>query len=168
MSAVAPLTSPEKLDGDEIERGIRPQSLSDFTGQPQVIENLDVFIRAAKTRGEALDHVLLYGPPGLGKTTLANIVSKEMGVNFRATSGPLLTKAGDLAAILTNLQANDVLFIDEIHRLNAAVESNVRNPYSAVGQQFVLMRRNAYASKTKRDDVAMRKIIHTAAPHVAG
>ena len=112
MSAAAPLTSPDKLDGDEIERGIRPQSLSDFTGQPQVIENLDVFIRAAKTRGEALDHVLLYGPPGLGKTTLANIVSKEMGVNFRSTSGPLLTKAGDLAAILTNLQANDVLFID--------------------------------------------------------
>ncbi|MBX9726995.1 MAG: Holliday junction branch migration DNA helicase RuvB, partial [Rickettsiales bacterium] len=122
MTAAAPLTTPEKLDGDEVERGIRPQSLSDFTGQPQVIENLDVFIRAAKTRGEALDHVLLYGPPGLGKTTLANIVSKEMGVNFRSTSGPLLTKAGDLAAILTNLQANDVLFIDEIHRLNAAVE----------------------------------------------
>ncbi len=121
MSAKA-LTSPEALEGDTIEQTIRPQSLSDFTGQPQVIENLDVFIRAAKTRGEALDHVLLYGPPGLGKTTLANIVSKEMGVNFRATSGPLLTKAGDLAAILTNLQANDVLFIDEIHRLNAAVE----------------------------------------------
>lgn len=120
--STAALTTPEKLDGDDIERGIRPQSLSDFTGQPQVIENLDVFIRAAKTRGEALDHVLLYGPPGLGKTTLATIVSKEMGVNFRATSGPLLTKAGDLAAILTNLQANDVLFIDEIHRLNAAVE----------------------------------------------
>jgi len=118
----AALTSPASLDGDEIERGIRPQSLSDFTGQPQVIENLDVFIRAAKSRGEALDHVLLYGPPGLGKTTLANIVSKEMGVNFRSTSGPLLTKAGDLAAILTNLQANDVLFIDEIHRLAAAVE----------------------------------------------
>ena len=122
MSSAQPLTSAEQLEGDDVERGIRPQSLSDFTGQPQVIENLDVFIRAAKSRGEALDHVLLYGPPGLGKTTLANIVSKEMGVNFRATSGPLLTKAGDLAAILTNLQANDVLFIDEIHRLNAAVE----------------------------------------------
>ncbi|MDX2094506.1 MAG: Holliday junction branch migration DNA helicase RuvB [Alphaproteobacteria bacterium] len=121
MSA-APLTSPQPLEGDEIEHGIRPQSLADFTGQPQVIENLDVFIRAAKTRSEALDHVLLYGPPGLGKTTLAHIVSREMGVNFRSTSGPLLTKAGDLAAILTNLQAHDVLFIDEIHRLNAAVE----------------------------------------------
>lgn len=116
------LTSPQALEGDAIEQSIRPQSLADFTGQPQVIENLDVFIRAAKSRGEALDHVLLYGPPGLGKTTLATIVSREMGVNFRATSGPLLTKAGDLAAILTNLQANDVLFIDEIHRLNAAVE----------------------------------------------
>lgn len=116
------LTTAEKIEGDAIEHTIRPQSLSDFTGQPQVIENLDVFIRAAKKRGEALDHVLLYGPPGLGKTTLAQIVSKEMGVSFRATSGPLLTKAGDLAAILTNLQANDVLFIDEIHRLNAAVE----------------------------------------------
>jgi Holliday junction DNA helicase RuvB len=122
MSNASALTSPEALEGDAIEQSIRPQSLSDFTGQPQVIENLDVFIRAAKSRGEALDHVLLYGPPGLGKTTLASIVSKEMGVNFRATSGPLLTKAGDLAAILTNLQANDVLFIDEIHRLNSAVE----------------------------------------------
>ncbi len=116
------LTTAEKIDSDVVEQTIRPTSLSDFTGQPQVIENLDVFIRAAKKRGEALDHVLLYGPPGLGKTTLAHIVSREMGVNFRATSGPLLTKAGDLAAILTNLQANDVLFIDEIHRLNSAVE----------------------------------------------
>src|SRR5580765_8471359 len=109
----AALTTAEKLEGDTIEQSIRPQMLADFTGQPQVVENLDVFIRAAKKRGEALDHVLLYGPPGLGKTTLAHIVSREMGVNFRATSGPLLTKAGDLAAILTNLQANDVLFIDE-------------------------------------------------------
>jgi Holliday junction DNA helicase RuvB len=116
------LTTAEKIESDVVEHTIRPTALSDFTGQPQVIENLDIFIRAAKKRGEALDHVLLYGPPGLGKTTLAHIVSREMGVNFRATSGPLLTKAGDLAAILTNLQANDVLFIDEIHRLNSAVE----------------------------------------------
>jgi Holliday junction DNA helicase RuvB len=118
----AALTTAEKIEGDTVEVSIRPQMLADFTGQPQVIENLDVFIRAARKRGEALDHVLLYGPPGLGKTTLAHIVSREMGVNFRSTSGPLLTKAGDLAAILTNLQAHDVLFIDEIHRLNAAVE----------------------------------------------
>lgn len=118
----AALTTAEKIEGDNVELSIRPQMLADFTGQPQVIENLDVFIRAAKKRSEALDHVLLYGPPGLGKTTLAHIVSREMGVNFRSTSGPLLTKAGDLAAILTNLQAHDVLFIDEIHRLNAAVE----------------------------------------------
>lgn len=119
--ALSPLT-PERTEADNVENTIRPLSLADFTGQPQVIENLDVFIRAAKKREEALDHVLLYGPPGLGKTTLAHIVSREMGVNFRATSGPLLTKAGDLAAILTNLQAHDVLFIDEIHRLNSAVE----------------------------------------------
>jgi Holliday junction DNA helicase RuvB len=107
---------------EDVEHTIRPQSLRDFTGQPQVIENLSVFVAAARGRGEPLDHTLLYGPPGLGKTTLAHIIALEMGVNFRATSGPLLTKAGDLAAILTNLQANDVLFIDEIHRLNAAVE----------------------------------------------
>ena len=101
---------------------LRPQSLDDFVGQRQVCENLKVFIEAAKQRGDALDHVLLFGPPGLGKTTLASIVAKELGVNFRATSAPMISKSGDLAAILTNLEKNDVLFIDEIHRLNPAIE----------------------------------------------
>ncbi|MEQ8585364.1 MAG: Holliday junction branch migration DNA helicase RuvB [Thalassobaculaceae bacterium] len=104
------------------ETTLRPQTLDDFTGQKKVRENLKVFIDAARGRGEALDHVLLFGPPGLGKTTLAQIVARELGVNFRATSGPVIAKAGDLAALLTNLQPRDVLFIDEIHRLNPAVE----------------------------------------------
>lgn len=115
------LVSPEKLNEDEQNTGmpvsLRPESLSDFVGQPLVCENLKVFIEAAKKRGEALDHVLLFGPPGLGKTTLASIVAKELGVGFRATSAPMISKSGDLAAILTNLERNDVLFIDEIHRL---------------------------------------------------
>ncbi len=104
------------------ENPLRPLKLSDFIGQPALRENLKVYIEAAKSRGEVMDHVLLFGPPGLGKTTLAQIIAKEMGVGFRATSGPVIGKAGDLAAILTNLQPHDVLFIDEIHRLNSAVE----------------------------------------------
>jgi Holliday junction DNA helicase RuvB len=107
---------------DAGEISLRPQSLEDFTGQKASRENLKVFIAAAKTRGEALDHVLLHGPPGLGKTTLAQIVARELGVGFRATSGPVIQKSGDLAAILTNLQPRDVLFIDEIHRLQPAIE----------------------------------------------
>lgn len=115
--------TPERMEGQERdEMSIRPLSLDDFTGQKKARENLKIFIAAAKKRGEPLDHVLLFGPPGLGKTTLAQIVAKEMGVGFRATSGPVISKAGDLAAILTNLQPNDVLFIDEIHRLSSAVE----------------------------------------------
>jgi Holliday junction DNA helicase RuvB len=109
-------------DKDRDESSIRPLTLNDFIGQKKTRENLKVFIEAAKSRNEPLDHVLLFGPPGLGKTTLAQIVSREMGVGFRATSGPVISKAGDLAAILTNLQPHDVLFIDEIHRLNSAVE----------------------------------------------
>ena len=109
-------------NGDGVDFTLRPQTLADFIGQRKVRENLSVFILAASDRGEALDHTLLHGPPGLGKTTLAQIVSRELGVSFRATSGPVIAKAGDLAAILTNLQPRDVLFIDEIHRLNPAVE----------------------------------------------
>ena len=120
------LVSPRKMAEDEnvvnTPINLRPTSLSDFVGQRQVCENLKIFIEAAKKRNEALDHVLLFGPPGLGKTTLASIVAKELGVGFRATSAPMISKSGDLAAILTNLEANDVLFIDEIHRLNPAIE----------------------------------------------
>lgn len=112
----------QRLDGDEGEAHIRPQRLEDFVGQPALRSNLSVFVAAAKARGDALDHVLFFGPPGLGKTTLAQIVAREMGVGFRATSGPVISRAGDLAAILTNLEPNDVLFIDEIHRLNTQVE----------------------------------------------
>ncbi len=114
--------SADRREEDAAEASLRPRSLAEFTGQKASRENLDVFIRAARGRGEALDHVLLHGPPGLGKTTLAQIVALELGVGFRATSGPVIQKAGDLAAILTNLQPKDVLFIDEIHRLQPAIE----------------------------------------------
>lgn len=116
------ISSEYQPSGDAEENSIRPLSLEEFIGQKKTRENLKVFIDAAKKRGEPLDHVLLFGPPGLGKTTLAQIVARELNVGFRATSGPVISRAGDLAAILTNLQPNDVLFIDEIHRLNAAVE----------------------------------------------
>ena len=116
------LVSGERRDEDSAEVSLRPQRLSEFIGQQQARANLSVFIEAARARKEALDHVLFVGPPGLGKTTLAQIVARELGVNFRATSGPVIAKAGDLAALLTNLEERDVLFIDEIHRLNPAVE----------------------------------------------
>ncbi|MEM8539460.1 MAG: Holliday junction branch migration DNA helicase RuvB [Pseudomonadota bacterium] len=121
MSDTERLIDAEKR-GEDIDASLRPQFLDDFTGQKAARENLKVFIEAAKNRGEALDHVLFVGPPGLGKTTLAQIMAKELGVNFRSTSGPVIAKAGDLAALLTNLEERDVLFIDEIHRLNPAVE----------------------------------------------
>ena len=116
------VVAPECHDEDAAEGSLRPQRLSEFIGQEQARKNLGIFIEAARARREALDHVLFVGPPGLGKTTLAQIVSRELGVNFRATSGPVIAKAGDLAALLTNLEDRDVLFIDEIHRLNPAVE----------------------------------------------
>jgi Holliday junction DNA helicase RuvB len=114
--------SPVRREEDAAETSLRPQTLAEFVGQQASRENLAVFIAAARGRGEALDHVLLHGPPGLGKTTLAQIVARELGVGFRATSGPVIQRAGDLAAILTNLQPRDVLFIDEIHRLQPAIE----------------------------------------------
>jgi Holliday junction DNA helicase RuvB len=116
------LVSPERRDEDAAETSLRPQRLSEFIGQEQARANLSVFIEAARARNEALDHALFVGPPGLGKTTLAQIVARELGVSFRSTSGPVIAKAGDLAALLTNLEERDVLFIDEIHRLNPAVE----------------------------------------------
>lgn len=123
-----PLLDPESKDSTQ-EETLRPSTLEEFTGQKKVIENLSIFIRAAKKRGEALDHVILSGPPGLGKTTLAYIIAREMGVQLKPTTGPVLEKAGDLAGLLTNLEKGDVLFIDEIHRLNPVVEEYL---YSAM------------------------------------
>ncbi len=124
MPAPDPMLRPASLPEDPggADRALRPQALSEFVGQAEARANLRVFIESAKMRGEAMDHTLFHGPPGLGKTTLAQIMARELGVNFRMTSGPVIAKAGDLAAILTNLEARDVLFIDEIHRLNPAVE----------------------------------------------
>ncbi|MSP50390.1 MAG: Holliday junction branch migration DNA helicase RuvB [Alphaproteobacteria bacterium] len=145
------LVSGEPAAIDTVEASIRPQRLDDFVGQRQARENLKVFITAAKSRNEALDHVLLHGPPGLGKTTLAQIVARELGASFRATSGPIIVKAGDLAAILTNLQPRDVLFIDEIHRLSPAVEEML---YSAMEDfQLDLMIGEGPAARSIRIDL---------------
>ena len=116
------LVTATQAEPDTIDRAIRPKNLSDYVGQPSVREQMEIFIQAARTRNDALDHVLIFGPPGLGKTTLANIIANELGVSLRQTSGPVLERPGDVAALLTNLQARDVLFIDEIHRLSPVVE----------------------------------------------
>src|SRR3954466_4158691 len=128
MSLRSPSVSATAFD-TELDESLRPKLFEEFTGQSSIVENLRIFIQAAKQRGEALDHALFTGPPGLGKTTLANIIASEMGSNIKTTSGPVLERPGDLAGLLTNLEEGDVLFIDEIHRLSAAVEEYL---YSAM------------------------------------
>ncbi|HXF54847.1 MAG TPA: Holliday junction branch migration DNA helicase RuvB [Hyphomicrobiaceae bacterium] len=151
------LVSSARRDSDALEGSIRPQTLAEFIGQEQARSNLKVFIEAARSRGDALDHVLLAGPPGLGKTTLAQILAKELGVGFRATSGPVISKAGDLAALLTNLEDRDVLFIDEIHRLNPTVEEIL---YPALEDfQLDLMIGEGPAARSVRIDLARFTLI---------
>lgn len=151
------LVDPDALTGDGPDRALRPQTLADFVGQAQLRANLSVYVSAARSRSEAMDHVLLAGPPGLGKTTLAQIIARELGVNFRATSGPVIARAGDLAAVLTNLEPRDVLFIDEIHRLNPAVEEIL---YPAMEDlQLDLMIGEGPAARSVRIDLAQFTLI---------
>lgn len=134
-----PVTSRER----DFENALRPLNFEDFSGQDKVVDNLRIFVKAARLRGEALDHVLLHGPPGLGKTTLSNIIANELGVGFKITSGPVLDKPGDLAGVLTSLEPNDVLFIDEIHRLSPVVEEYL---YSAMEDYRIYIRHYAIAA----------------------
>src|SRR5213080_2844327 len=143
---------PSSPQDEQFERSLRPATLAEYVGQEKTRGQLEIFIEAARRRGEALDHVLLHGPPGLGKTTLAHIVARELGVGFRATSGPVIQRAGDLAAILTNLQPRDVLFIDEIHRLQPAIEEVL---YPAMEDyQLDLIIGEGPAARSVRIDVA--------------
>lgn len=143
-------TATAKVDEERIDKAIRPKKLEDYIGQPQVCEQMALFIEAARNRKEALDHVLIFGPPGLGKTTLAHIVAAEMGVSLRQTSGPVLERAGDLAALLTNLEARDVLFIDEIHRLSPVVEE-ILYPAMEDGQLDIMIGEGPGARSIKLD-----------------
>ena len=127
------ILAPKELSEDNIQKSLRPKTFNEYIGQEDLKEKMNIFIKAAKMRNEAMDHILLYGPPGLGKTTLAGVIATEMGVNLKITTGPVLEKAGDLAAILTSLEENDILFIDEIHRLNTSVEEIL---YPATGYSY--------------------------------
>lgn len=161
------IVSAQRLSTDEANSpaavNLRPSTLDEFVGQDKVCQNLKVFIQSAKSRGEVLDHVLLYGPPGLGKTTLSNIISKELGVGFKATSAPMITRSGDLAAILTNLEARDVLFIDEIHRLNPAIEEVL---YSAMEdfQLDIIIGEGPSAVRSKLTSSRLRSSVPPRAP----